>query len=98
MRQETISQQREAYDLRKEMALQLASEFCGSHGYSSKRLQAQRYCELPGCVCFAQPSGVKPNGLMNDKETMPLPTLIIKLVDGKLVFETTEHSDKYLKD
>ena len=90
-------QQQDNQNLRKAMAVELAREYCKKHGYALDKLQSQRYLELPSCVCFAQPSGVKPNGLMNDRETMPFPTLVIKLVDGQLAFETTEHTDKYLK-
>ena len=98
MRTESLLQQQESQNLRKAMAVELAREYCKKHGYAPEKLQSQRYLELPSCVCFAQPSDVKQNGLMNDKETMPLPTLVLKLIDGKLTFEVTEHTDKYLKD
>lgn len=98
MRRETFDQQQAAVALRKAMALELAKDFCKKHGYNSMRLATQRYAELPSCVCFAQPTGIKPDGLRNDIATQPLPTLIIRQVDGRITFETTEHTDKYLKD
>lgn len=98
MRNESYLQHQKDQDLHKVMALELAKGFCSKHGYNLKKLQAQRYIELPSCICFAQPTGVKPDGLRNDIATQPLPTLLVKLVNGELTFETTEHTDKYLKD
>lgn len=91
-------QLQEKRDFHKAMAMELARDYCAKHGYNPTKLQAQRFMELSSCVCFAQPNGVQPNGLLNDIATQPLPTLIIKLVDGRLIFETTEYTDKYLKD
>lgn len=92
----SYSRQREDQNLRKAMAIELAKAYCAKLGYNPEKVNSQRYCELPGCVLFAQPSGIKPDGLKNDIATQPLPTLILKTVNGALAFETTEHTKKYL--
>ena len=48
-------------------------------------------------MVFAQPTGVKPDGLCNDISTRPYPTLILRLDDkGELRIEQTEYTQKYL--
>ena len=55
--------------------------------------------ELSYDACgFLQPSDVVPEGLVNDRETMPKPTLIIKNVNGQLVIKSTEYTKIYLKN
>lgn len=83
--------------LQKALALEYAKQYCAQRGLSNEKLKAQRLEFINGAAIFAQPSGITPNGLLNDIATQPFPTLVIKLIDGKLTFETTEHTDKYLK-
>ena len=84
--------------LQKTLALEYAKQYCAQRGLSNEKLKAQRLEFINGAAIFAQPSGVKPDGLLNDKETIPFPTLIIHLDGERLVVEQTEHTDKYLKD
>ena len=98
MRKESVARMQSEHALHRAMAVELARDYCKNHGYNPLKLQTQRYFELPSCVCFAQPRGVAPDGLRNDIATQPLPTLVIRFADGRLIFETTEHTDKYLKD
>ena len=61
-----------------------------------ERLATQRFDLLGAVAVFSQPSAVKAEGLTNDQETMPKPTLVIRFQDGHLVFEQTEHTREYL--
>ena len=58
-------------ELEKALAVEYAKKYCIEHGLSIKKLQMQRFALSANECCFAQPSGVKPKGLTNDKETMP---------------------------
>ncbi|MDE6233151.1 MAG: hypothetical protein K2M60_07380 [Lachnospiraceae bacterium] len=62
---------------------------------SQRMMEKQLQKALNECA-FAQPSSVKPQGLINDKETMPKVTLIIRLEEGKLKIEETEYTREFL--
>jgi len=81
----------------KVIALEAAGRYCAENGLSLEKLKAQK-CEIvENVMIFAQPTGVKPDGLRNDLATRPYPTLILKLDEkGNLLIETTEHTRKYL--
>ena len=83
--------------LQKAFAVEYAKQYCMQRGLSKDKLAKQRLEFVDGAAIFAQPSGVKPNGLMNDMATMPFPTLIITVDGERLKVETTEHTEKYLK-
>lgn len=81
----------------KAIALEAASRYCLEHGLSLEKLKAQKCEIIENAMVFAQPTGVKPDGLRNDLATRPHPTLILKLdKNGNLLIETTEHTKKYL--
>ncbi|MGN0468922.1 MAG: hypothetical protein ACI4GY_09385 [Acutalibacteraceae bacterium] len=82
--------------MQRALSLEVAKPFCKSNGLSFDKLKKQRFDFIYGTAIFSQPSGVEPKGLTNDKETMPLPTLIIKNIDGEIVFEQTEYTEQYL--
>ena len=65
-------------------------------GFSLEKLKAQRF-ELSYHECgFFQLSDTTALGLLNDQETMPKATLIIKNENGELVICETEYTKKYL--
>ncbi len=65
-------------------------------GFSLEKLKAQRF-ELSYHECgFFQSSDTTALGLINDQETMPKATLIIKNENGELVICETEYTKKYL--
>lgn len=80
----------------KAMAMESAKAYCMENGISWELLQKQRFDLLGMTAVFSQPSTQKPQGLVNDIETQPKPTLIIRFQDGKLIFEQTEYTKKYL--
>ena len=98
-RQRKQDEKREAEQrLGRAMALKIAEAYCMEHGYSMEKVREQRFFLMYDETIFAQPRGVEPDGLTNDMDTMPLPTLIITVDKGELVVRTTEHTDKYLMD
>lgn len=83
-------------ELARVLAFDVASRYCRANGLSIDRLREQRFEWIAGVAFFLQPSHVKPDGLANDIQTQPLPTLVIKNKDGALVVEQTEYTQKYL--
>ena len=91
-----MSQRNKEKELQKALAIAFVTPFCLENNLSLAKLQAQRFV-LSGDECaFAQPSDVKPCGLVNDAETMPKVTLIIKCEDGRLEIKETEYTRIYL--
>lgn len=84
--------------LQRLLALEFAKPFCEQHGYSFEKLKKQRFLFCNCTAGFAQPSGVKPNGLCNDMDTMPIPTLAIRLEGDRLTIEAFEAAEKYLRE
>lgn len=83
-------------ELQKALAIEYVKNFCEEHNLSLQKLQTQRFI-LSGNECaFAQPSDVKPSGLVNDGDTMPKVTLVIKLENKKLKVEETEYTKMFL--
>lgn len=82
----------------KALVLEYVKDFCVEHDFSFSKLQTQSFA-LSGNECaFAQPSDVEPQGLVNDMDTMPYVTLIIKFEDGQLKIEETEYTKIFLKN
>lgn len=78
------------------LAMESAKAYCKDNGLLWEKLAGQRFDLLGAVAVFSQPSAVPAQGLTNDQETMPKPTLVIRFQDGSLVFEQTEHTRKYL--
>lgn len=79
------------------MAEACAESYCKANGLSLEKLKAQRFEVIMDQMVFAQPTGVKPDGLRNDIATRPYPTLILRLDDkGEIKIEQTEYTRKYL--
>ena len=91
-----LEQRRSEKDLQRLMALRISESYCAEQGLSFDKLKNQMFDFFNGAAWFLQPSGVTPKGLTNDKETMPKPTLIIRNVNGNIVIEQTENTQKYL--
>ena len=83
--------------LQRVMAEAAVAGYCKEHNLSIEKLKTQRFETIADMMMFAQPTGVKPDGLRNDIETRPFPTLVIKLdEEGRLTIEETPHTAKYL--
>lgn len=95
---EQMEDRRKENNLKKAMAGKAAEAYCKKAGLSLEKLKTQRFNWILDTVIFSQPSDTIPDGLCNDKATMPYPTLIMKEQDGELVFEQTEHTKKYLSN
>lgn len=85
--------------LQRAMAEACAEGYCRANGLSMEKLRTQRFEVIMDQMVFAQPTGVKPDGLCNDIATRPYPTLILRLDDkGELCIEQTEYTQKYLAE
>ena len=83
--------------LQRAMAEAVVAEYCKEHGLSLEKLKTQRFEAIADMMMFAQPTGIQPDGLRNDIETRPYPTLVIKLDSaGHLFIEETPHTAKFL--
>ena len=92
-----INQRKAEQQLQKELAIYFVSSYCEAHGLSVEKLKEQRFNLSFNECSFAEPKKIKPNGLINDKETMPQITLVITNADGHLRIRETEFTSKYLK-
>ena len=88
--------QKEQEKLQRAVALEIVKQYCVDNKLSWDKLQNQQFYWICGEAFFAQPSSIEPKGLLNDKETMPMPTLIIKMIGERLMIEQTEYTHKYL--
>ena len=82
--------------LQKALAKEYAIGYCRKKGYSIDKLSKQRIDIVMGRVVFSQPSEIKPQGLLNDMDTIPTPTLVISFNGKELSIEETEHANRYL--
>ena len=89
-------QMRQAIDLHKALAIEIARKYCELNGLSKEKLLKQYFFDGTESLIFAQPSDVEPDGLKNDMETMPRPTLVIKHKDGEVEVNQTEWTKTYL--
>lgn len=79
------------------MAEYCAEAYCKANNLSVEKLRLQRFEIIAGQMIFVPPTGVKPDGLRNDLDTQPYPTLILRLDShGEIQIETTEHTRRYL--
>jgi hypothetical protein len=82
--------------LQEALAFEIAKNYCIDNGLSIDKLRKQRFNLIYSSAVFAQPSEAIPNGLLNDLDTQPKPTLIIKNERGGLTIEQTEYTREYL--
>jgi len=96
MKTDKHRKQKSEQALQKALALQVAKGHCEQNNLSIDKLKEQLFYLVYSSAIFAQPSNVTPNGLLNDLETQPKPTLIIELADNCLKVLETEYTAKYL--
>ena len=86
-----------AKPLMRAMAEICAEDYCKTNNLSVEKLKTQRFEIIVDQMIFAQPTGIKPDGLRNDIATQPYPTLILRLDEhGEIQVEPTEYTQKYL--
>ena len=90
------SMTKENIAFQKALAREFAIGYCRQKGLSIEKLLKQRIDLIPNSIVFSQPSNIKPQGLVNDMATMPMPTLIINFHGGDLSIEETEHTKEFL--
>ncbi len=84
-------------ELQKLLAIEFVKNYCQQNAISLNRLNQQRFELSYGECGFFQPSEIEPNGLLNDKETIPRLTLSIRNDEGTLIIEETEFTEQYLR-
>lgn len=91
-----VTKWKEEKSLQRLLAIEYVKDYCMQKDFSLEKLKAQRF-ELSYHECgFFQSSDTTALGLLNDQETMPKATLIIKNENGELVICETEYTKKYL--
>lgn len=91
-----ISQRELEREFQKALAIEYVKDYCKKNNLSVDKLHGQRFVLCGNECAFAQPSDVKPNGLINDGDTMPKVTLIIKFECEQLKIEETEYTKIFL--
>ena len=94
---EKINQRKMEKELQKALAIAYVTPFCLENNLSLEKLQSQRFILSCNECAFAQPSDAKSNGLVNDAETIPKVTLIVRHEAGQLKIEETEYTKVFLK-
>ena len=95
-RKENIRKQRAEEAMQRLLSLVAAKDYCEKNNLSIEKVEKQLFFFGYDSAIFAQPSDVIPNGLCNDIDTQPKPTLIIRNQDGELIIEETELTRKIL--
>lgn len=91
-----ITKTAEETKLQKALAFEFAKDYCQKNNLSLEKLKNQKIEIVRSVLFFAQPSDKNPDGLRNDMETLPIPTLIITMDGEDLKIEQTEHTKTYL--
>lgn len=86
----------EEIKLQKALAFEVAKDYCKKNNLSLEKLKDQRIEIIKSTLFFSQSRNIQPDGLKNDLDTMPIPTLIITTDGDGLKIEQTEYTKKYL--
>jgi len=97
MKMKKIDKWKMEEELQKALAIEFVSDYCRENNLSINKLEKQRFSLSYNECGFLQPSGVKPNGLIKDQETMSKATLIIRKSGDELIIEETPYTREYLK-
>lgn len=82
--------------LQKELAIGYLQNYCKQNKLSIEKLKKEIFqLSYDQCVFF-HPNNVTPNGLLNDIDTIPKATLVIRYEDGEMMIEQTEYTKEFL--
>lgn len=95
---EKVSKMKLENELQKALTIEFVRNYCIENNISVDKLKNERFYLSYSECGFAHPSGVKPDGLRNDMETIPKITLAVKHEDDKLSIEQTEFTKIFLRD
>ena len=73
----SIMMRKEEVSAVKAMALTIAKGYCEDNNLSYDKLLKQEFALIYDTAFFAQPSGIKPDGLKNNLETQAKPTFLM---------------------
>ncbi|GFI05111.1 hypothetical protein IMSAGC005_03965 [Lachnospiraceae bacterium] len=93
---EKVSKKKLENALQRALALEFVSDYCKENSISIDKLQNEEFYLMYNECLFAHPSDIEPNGLLNDLETLPKVTLVIKHEDNILSIEQTEYTQEFL--
>lgn len=82
--------------LQKALVIEFLRDYCNKNKISIDKLSNEIFSLSYNECAFFHPSDIEPNGLLNDMETLPKPTLAIRYEDGKFFIEQTEYTKQYL--
>ncbi|MBR1815907.1 MAG: hypothetical protein IJ763_04325 [Lachnospiraceae bacterium] len=84
-------------ELLKALAIEYVKSYCIENGLSYEKLRSQSFIFTCNECAFAQISNIEPKGLINDAETMPKVTLIIRHENDCLKIIETEYTKEFLE-
>jgi hypothetical protein len=83
-------------ELQRALAIEYVRDYCRENKISIEKLEKEIF-DLSYQVCgFLHPSDIESDGLLNDVETMPKPTLTIRYENNMLSIEQTEFTKEFL--
>lgn len=84
------------FDKKREI-IKIAEEYCQKNGLSLDKLHKQVFAYSEERSIFAERiEESKPDGIKNDMESLPIPTLIVEKNNGKYNVIETESTNMYL--
>ncbi len=84
--------------LQKALTIEYIRDYCKKNKISIKKLEKEIFQLSYNCCGFFHPSDIEPKGLLNDMETLPKTTLIVKYENERLIIEQTEYTKEYLAE
>ena len=91
-----VDKWKEEKSLQRLLAIEYVKDYCIQKGFSLEKLKSQRFALSYSECGFFQPSDIPAFGLVNDYETIPKATLLIKNENGCLIINETEYTKQYL--
>lgn len=82
--------------LQRALAIQFVQGYCKENNLSLNKLKEEQFYLMYNECLFAHSSDIEPDGLLNDMETIPKVTLVIKHENNILFIEQTEYTKEFL--
>lgn len=93
---EKVSKMKLENALQRALAIQFVHDYCKENNLSLNKLKEEQFYIMYNECLFAHPSNIEPDGLLNDMETIPKVTLVIKHENDILFIEQTEYTNEFL--
>jgi len=95
---ERVNKMKIEKELQRALAIEYVRDYCKENNISIAKLNNEIFHLSYNECGFAHPSDIEPEGLLNDMDTLPKVTLVIKYEDEILSIEQTEYTKEFLSE